>query len=130
MTTVTIPLWIVLAGLLAVLLVVILLQALTISHQRAVTRTLVARMRWRTARLAENPKGAPKLVKRWTYEDDCYERGDLPIPEAPPPPPRKENREEGDYRRIWEHATGPMDLPPPKKGSKVPPRPIPPLVNP
>lgn len=106
MITVTIPLWSVLAGLLAVLLVVILLQALTISHQRAVTRTLVARMRWRTARLAENPEGAPKLVKRWTYEDDCYERGDLPIPEAPPLPPK------------------PPPPPPP------PPRPIPPLANP
>lgn len=112
MTTVTIPLWIVLAGLLAglldVLLVVILLQAWTISHQRAVTRTLVARMRSRTARLAENPKGAPKLVKRWTYEDDCYERGDLPIPEAPPLPPK----------------------PPPPPPPPPPPRRKPPRVNP
>lgn len=101
MTTVTILLWSVLAGLLAVLLVVILLQALTISHQRAV-------MRWRTARLAENPKGAPKLVKRWTYEDDCYERGDLPIPEAPPLPPK----------------------PPPPPPPPPPPRRKPPRVNP
>lgn len=120
--TVAIPLW----AIIAAMAVVIVWLAFWVEGLRVEVRNLKGRMRSRLQDLLADPAKAAVLARHWQKYDEAESPWVSPNP-PPPPPPRKKDRDDGDWRRIWEHATGPVEKPQAiKKGrSKVPPRPIP-----